>query len=101
MMPTRAGGQNFIPFQTHNHHICALFAFVGWRMHTEAHHFAGHAYTPSDTANHHMLDTQIPLYNEGRPERKEETSRTLLPLGPGRCPRGGTQQDLSSSRKCI
>lgn len=75
MMPDRAAGQNFIWFQTKcmitstimTSVICALFAFVGRHMHADAHHFVGHAYTPSVTANHHMLDIQIPLYNEGRP----------------------------------
>lgn len=55
-------------------------------MHVSACHFMVHAYTPSVTANHHMLGIQIPSYtraghirqnNDGLRKKKKWQNETL------------------------
>lgn len=63
--------------------MCVRDAFAERHTRTETCHFIAHAYTPGVTANHQMLDIQIPSYAKDKPYPKEGTGKRPLPLGPG------------------
>lgn len=71
-------------------------------MHVSARHFMVHAYTPSVTANHHMLGIQIPSYTRAGHTRQNGQAEACFTWGQaGRCHLVRTQPDLNSTKKYI